>query len=264
MCATENGWTVRGKRSSFPGMWRVLIILALASSSVFAQEQRTAYDALKVVGTHNRSALRRIVSVTGVDGDPQPATWRVTIADRTAPGGMREFEIADGQIVSERTPSRNIVGTTEGATIDTAQLNLDSSGAFTVASYTADKSHTTFSLVSYTLRTNERGFPVWIVTVQDESRRPLGTIHIGANKGNITRVEGMYHGAEMAQVEEDHVDRNPPEDEESAPETTDEEGDGDENIVKAEIKRMFYRTKHDAQRLFIRARRSFDHFINRE
>ncbi len=112
--------------------------------------------------------------------------------------------MADGRIVSNRRRAR-WSGTTKGATIKTSQLNLDSSGAFTVASHTADQSHTNFDRVAYTLRTNERGTPVWIVTIQDETRRPLGTIHIAANRGNVTRVEGMYRGRNMDQVEQDPV-----------------------------------------------------------
>ena len=235
--------------------------LLLTAASAFAQDQPTAYEALRVVGTQfNRAAIRRILSVTGVDGDPQPATWKVMIADRNAPGGVRELEVANGRIVSDQTPTRNVVGTTEGATIDTSKLNLDSSGAFTVASYTADKSHTNFSFASYTLRTNDRGVPVWIVTLQNEARRPLGTIHIGANKGNVTRVEGMYHGANMAQVEEDQAGPAPGGDDEAGNDLSDEDGDADENVVKAEIKRMFRVTKRDAQRMFHRVQRSFESF----
>jgi hypothetical protein len=246
-------------------MWKLPLILALIASSSFAQDQPTAYEALRVVGTQfNRAAMRRVLSVTGVDGDPQPAAWKVLIADRNAPGGVREFEVADGRIVSNRTPTRNVVGTTAGATIDTSKLNLDSSGAFTVASYTADKSHTNFSLVSYTLRTNDRGVPVWIVTLQNEAHRPLGTIHIGANKGNVTRVEGMYRGTEMAQVEENQAAPAPGGEDDLGNDVSEENGDGDENVVKAEIKRMFRRTKRDAQRMFERVRRSFDEFLDRD
>lgn len=248
-------------------MWRTWLILALAVSSALGQEQPTAYEAMRVVGLQfNRAALRRVLSVTGVDGDPQPTRWRVLIADRHAPGGVREFEIADGRIAAQRTPTRSVTGTSEGATIDTAKLNLDSNGAFTVANYTADQSHTNFSYVSYTLRTNDRGVPVWILTLQDDARHPLGTIYIGANKGNVTRVEGLYHGANMAQVEEDQVDQqgnNIDEQEHADDQSGEDTDDGDENVVKAEIKRMFRRTKHDAQRLFQRVTRSFDQFFNR-
>jgi hypothetical protein len=244
-------------------MWRLLFVSLLLVSSVQAQQQLTAYDALKIVGTQfHRAAIRHVISVTGTEGDPQPVRWNVLIADRNAPAGVRELQVANGRIVSNTTPSRAAAGT--AATINTAYLNLDSSGAFTVANHTADQSHTNFSFVSYTLRTNERGYPTWIVTLQDETRRPLGTIYIAANKGNVTRVEGLYHGRNMDQIEQDPVNRDEPQEEyvDAGPvEEEPEASDSDDNVVKAEIKRMFRRTKRDAQRIFERVHQSFDDFV---
>jgi len=251
-------------------MWRLPLLLFFIASPVLAQEQETAYEALRVVGTQfNRAAMNRVISVTGVDGDPQPTKWKILIADRNAPGGVRELQVANGRIVANRAPSRTIVGSTEGATISTSRLNLDSSGAFSVASHTADKSHTNFSLVSYTLRTNDRGQPVWIVTLQDEARRPHGTIHINANKGNVTRVEGMYRGANMADVQEDRGDPGSREESRSGNESDDgdiyevDEDEEGENALKRGIKQMFRRTKRDAENMFERVRRPFEDFFNR-
>jgi hypothetical protein len=255
-------------------MWKFAFAFLILASSARAREQATAYEALQVVRDQfHRAALSRIISVTGVDGDPQPTKWNILIADRNAPGGTRELQVAGGQIVSNQTTGGTVVGTSEGATIKTSLLNLDSSGAFSVASYTADKAHTNFDFVSYTLRTNDRGTPVWIVTLQDSARRPLGTIHIAANRGNVTRVEGMYRGANMANVEQDPVKQHGRTDEpiDNGRDEADqggndgdiEESDGDENVVKTEIKRMFHRTKRDAERMFHRVSRSFDDFINR-
>lgn len=250
------------------GLTFAFALLFIASSAT-AQEEGTAYEALRLVGRQlNRAYMNRIISVNGVDGDPQPAKWNILIADRNAPGGVREVQVADGRIISNRAPRRGVVGSTEGATITTSRLNLDSSGAFSVASYTADKSHVNFERVSYTLRTNDRGAPVWIVTLQDQARRPLGTIQINANKGNVTRVEGMYRGANMAHVEEDRgeqdqIEGTRPQDEDVDPGSDEgiEEGEEDENIVKRNIKRMFRRTKADSERMFQRVRRSFADFI---
>ena len=75
------------------------------------------------------------------------------LEDHSARGGVREVEVTNGRISSERTPIRAVVGSTEGATIKTTRLNLDSSGAYTLASHTAEKSGTQFQTVSYTLRT---------------------------------------------------------------------------------------------------------------
>ncbi|HEX8281211.1 MAG TPA: hypothetical protein VF551_07530 [Chthoniobacterales bacterium] len=273
-------------------MWRLTLALLLLASSAFAQQQSTAYEALKLVNRQlGRGALSRVISVTGVDGDPQPTRWNILVVDRNAPGGVREIQVAYGRIVGSGPPRQAVVGSTSDATVPTSKLNLDSSGAFRVASYTADKSHVNFSYASYALRTNERGFPVWVVTLQDDNRRPLGTIIINANKGNVTRVEGLYRGANMAHVEQDPGGQQPvqraPErrrradddqyadrgrevesgrSEDEYVESNDEgieEGEEDENVVKAEIKRMFRRTKQDAARMFQRVRSSFDDFLRR-
>ena len=279
------------RRSSVSRMSRILLVLLLTASSAFAQRQLTAYDALKVVGKQvSRVALGRVVSVTGVDGDPQPTKWSILVVDRHAPEGVREFQVANGRVVADGPPSRAVVGSAQAAAIKTSQLNLDSSGAFSVASYTANSAHVNFDGVSYTLRTNERGAPVWVVTLQDQARRPLGTITINATRGNVTRVQGMFRGANMAHVEQDpaesgrvaqqdaprrnvrprdveRTDDEPLAGEDEYAQSGDEdgidEGEEDENVVKAEIKRMFRRTKDEATRIFQRARRPFDDFFDR-
>ena len=238
-------------------MWKLLPALLLLAAPAFAQENPSAYEALRVIGTQlNRDLVTKIISVTGVDGDPQPRTWKILVADRRAQNRVREITVEGDQIVSQRDPNRSVVGSTEGATINTVRLNLDSTGAYTVASHTAETSHVTFTFVSYTLRTDERGNPVWIVTLEDRSRKPLGTIHIKANDGRVTRVEGMYQGRNMDQVE-DERDRVQKSD-------SDENENADENIVKRKIKRLFYKTRDDARRMFERVRRSLVDFFNRD
>jgi hypothetical protein len=235
-------------------MWKSLLASLLLATAALAQENPSAYEALRVVGTQvNREMVSRVISVTGVDGDPQPRSWKVLVADRHANGGVREIIVENNRVASQRVPNRSVVGSAEGATINTARLNLDSTGAYSVASHTAETSHVTFTFVSYTLRTDDHGNPTWVVTLEDRSRKPLGTIHIKANDGRITRVEGMYQGRNMNQVEQDpeHVD-NP---------DTDQGDDADDNVVKKNIKRLFHKTKDDATRMFNKVRRSFADFI---
>jgi hypothetical protein len=234
-------------------MWKSLLASLLLATAAFAQENPSAYEALRVVGTQlNREMMGRIISVTGVDGDPQPRTWKILVGDRRANGGVREIMVEDNRVVSQRIPNRSVVGSTEGNTVNTARLNLDSTGAYSVASHTAETSHVSFSLVSYTLRTDERGNPTWIVTLEDRSRRPVGTIHIKAHDGRVSRVEGMYQGRNMEQVEQDPEvdDRN-----------VDSGDDAEDNVVKRRIKGLFRKTKEDARRMFNRVRRSFADFI---
>jgi hypothetical protein len=249
-------------------MWKFLLAFLLPAGAALAQESPSAYDALRVIGTQlNRQLVNRVISVNGVDGDPQPRAWKILVEDKNAAGGVREIVVEDNRVASQRVPNRSVVGSTQGATINTSKLNLDSTGAYSVASHTADTSHVTFALTSYTLRTDDHGNPVWIVTLADRSNRPVGTIHIRASDGRVNRVEGMYSGRNMEQVEVNpevepsrhDVDRA---DNESAPEDEATE-DSDENIVKRDIKRMFRRTTRDAQHMFHRVQRSFVDFFNR-
>jgi hypothetical protein len=235
-------------------MWKSLLASFLLATTALAQENPSAYEALRVIGTQlNRDMVSRVISVTGVDGDPQPRGWKVLVADRHAAGGVREIIVEDNRIVSQRVPNRSVVGSAEGNTINTARLNLDSTGAYSVAAHTAETSHVTFSFVSYSLRTDARSNPTWIITLEDRSRKPLGTIHIKANDGRVTRVEGMYQGRNMEQVEDDSQLA----DNQSA----DSGDDPEDNVVKRNIKRLFRKTKEDSTRIFNKVRRSFADFI---
>ena len=247
-------------------MQKLLLAILFTASSAFAQENSSAYEALRVIGTQlNRQLVNHIISVNGIDGDPQPRTWKILVEDKNANGGVREIVVEDNRVASQRVPNRSVAGSTQGATINTAKLNLDSTGAYSVASHTAETSHVTFALTSYTLRTDDRGNPVWIVTLADRSSRPVGTIHIRASDGRVNRVEGMYSGRNMEQVE---VNRDPEpnhddiDNADNPAAVEDEERDADENIVKRDIKRMFRRTTQDARRMFQRVRRSFVDFFS--
>src|SRR2546430_3236325 len=192
-------------------MWKSVLAAILLATPALAQENASAYEALRVIGTQlNRQLIDRVVSVNGVEGEPQPRTWKILVEDKNAANGVREIVVEDNRVVSQRAPNKSVVGSTQGATINTSKLNLDSTGAYTVAAHTAETSHVTFSLTSYTLRTDDHGNPIWIVTLADRSNRPVGTIHIRASDGRIGRVEGMYQGRNMEQVEVNPDVDNPP------------------------------------------------------
>jgi hypothetical protein len=229
-------------------MWRVWVGLLLLATPVWAEENATAYEALRVVGSEfGRDALHQIVSIRGTKGDPQPEKWRIVVQDPQ--GRLRELQIADGKVDSDDEADRSIAGSAEGTTIDVSQLNLDSSGAYAVASHTAEASHTNFETADYTLRTDDRGEPIWIVTLRNRSSRPVGTIYIGGTQGTVMRTEGMFAGATMEDVEGDY-DQG--------------EGSGPFRSAKRSIKHSFNRAQDEARGLFERVKRSFSDFINRE
>lgn len=231
------------------------IALLLFATPAFAQERATAYHALRTVGTQlNRDYVNHVISVTGMDGNPQPETWKILLDDPQARGGVREVEVGNGRIVSERTPLRAAVEGSLGPVIDTAKLNLDSSGAYTVAQQTAASSHVTVTTADYMLRVDDRGNPVWQITLRRESGEPAGTISIGANHGTITRTEGLFSGGDRAASVEQEGDEQRSED-------ADDEDDGDTNVVKLRIKRAFHQVRDDVKRSFFKVRRSFVDFF---
>ena len=219
------------------------------ATPVLAEENATAYEALRVVGRElGRDALHQIVSITGTKGDPQPEKWKIVVEDPQG-RGVHELQVVDGKIDSDDEADRDVAGSTEGATMDVSRLNLDSSGVYAVASHTAEASHTNFATADYTLRTDDRGEPMWIVTLRSGSSRPVGTIYIGATRGTVRRTEGMFSGATMEDVESDY-----------------DQGDGSGVIpsTKRKIKHAFHRAQEEAQGVFERVKRSFSDFINRE
>jgi len=229
-------------------MWRSFVALLLLAAPVGAQENATAYEALRNVGTQfGRGVLNHVVSITGVKGDPQPARWKIILDDANG-RGVRELEIADGKIDSDERPDRSVAGSAEGATIKVSRLNLDSSGAFAVARHIADTSHTQFATADYTLRTDERGEPIWIVTLLSRSSHPVGTIYIGATHGIVKRTEGMFAGATMEDVATDY------DQEEGIPIIRD---------AKKTIKHGFYKAQEQGRGMFEKVKRSFSDFINR-
>ena len=230
-------------------MWRVWVGLLLLATPVWANERPTAYEALRVVGSEfGRDALHQIVSIRGTKGDPQPEKWKIVVEDPQG-GGVRELQVADGKIDSDNEAERDVAGSTEGATIDVSQLNLDSSGAYAVASHTAEASHTSFATADYILRTDDRGEPMWIVTLRNRSSHPVGTIYIGGTRGTVLRTEGMFAGATMEDVEGDYGQ---------------EEGPGVFRSAKRSIKHGFNRAQEEARGMFEKVKRSFTDFINRE
>ena len=94
-------------------MWRFFTALLLSITPALAQENASAYEALRVVGTQlGQGALSRVVSVTGVEGDPQPEKWKIILEDPDARRGVREVQVADERITSDRSPGRRAAGST--------------------------------------------------------------------------------------------------------------------------------------------------------
>ena len=247
-------------------MWKFLLASLLLAAPVFAEENTK--DTKDTKAAEYTAALQhQILPRVSVGFAWYHRSWReLEISDRTqiAYSDYSDFRLLSriANAVSGTCIKTGKIKDVYDSLNNTSKLNLDSTGAYTVAAHTAETSHVTFALTSYTLRTDDRGNPVWVVTLADRSNRPVGTIHIRASDGRISRVEGMYQGRNMEQVEV-----NPESAENPPPVENDEQVQNDdenpENPVFKDVKRMFNRTTRDASRTFQKVRRSFVDFFNR-
>ena len=230
--------------------WFIPLLLLVAPA--VAQERPTAYQALRTVGTQlNRDFVNHVISVTGTNGNPQPETWKILLDDPRARGGVREVEVGNGRIVSERTPLRSAVEGSLGAVIDTAKLNLDSSGAFTVAQQTASKSHIAFATADYTLRADGAIRSGWW-QLQGQNGEPGRQIFIGQMRHD-TRTEGLFSGSDRTAVVDEQNDEQNPQDA--------DDDDADQNVIKRRIKQAFHQAGDDVKHTFYKVRRSFVDFF---
>src|SRR5256885_11357067 len=115
-------WTLAESTVQFCWMLRAYIGLLLLAAPAWADENATAYEALRVVGKElGRDVLHQIVSITGTKGNPQPEKWKIVLEDSQG-GGVRKVEIADGNVALDDTAEGDVAGATEGATIDLSRL----------------------------------------------------------------------------------------------------------------------------------------------
>ena len=180
-------------------MKSISILSAMLMLQCVCQAGDTAYQALRVLGKERTQvALSRVIEVGGREGAPQPVVWKIVLDDPSARGGVREFEVQNGKVASERTPVHAYSGSADEAVMDFKKLNLDSSGAFIIANKEASAARLGFDNVDYVLRCGDGNkAPVWILKLIDDKKQNVGTIQISADTGQVQNKEGFGAAAEV-------------------------------------------------------------------
>jgi hypothetical protein len=147
--------------------------------------QVTAYAALRTVGSsRGEKVLKQVLAISGEGSGAQPNRWKVWIDDPAARGGVRELEVSGDQITSERTPVKSEWA--GGKDMDLAHLNLDSDGAYQVATQEARTKGIEFSKVQFQLAADrDTGKPGWTVQMADAKDQRVGAIKVNADSGTI-------------------------------------------------------------------------------
>jgi hypothetical protein len=187
------------------------IAFLLTATAALAEEQAaTAYTALRTVGKQKGQAvLNRVLELRGRNGMPQPAVWKIILAESESRGGVREIEVQRGKIISERTPTSH---STHGEAMDFSRLNLDSEGVFTIINRESEQRGQPFDRIDYALRSGSGGAPVWTADLYDGARGRVATIQIAADSGVIlgqTRSNAPITSAPPPS-DRDFVHGNPP------------------------------------------------------
>ena len=164
--------------------WPLVCASAILLTGI-GHAQVTAYAALRtVVSSRGEKALSQVLAVAGDGVNAQPTHWRVYIDDPAARGGVRELEVSGNQITSERTPVKS--DWSGAKDMDLAHLNLDSDGAYQVATQQAKAKGLEFSKIQFQLAADrETGKPGWTVQLADGKDQRLGAIKINADSGTI-------------------------------------------------------------------------------
>jgi hypothetical protein len=153
--------------------------------AVTGHTQVTAYAALRTVGSsRGEKVLSQVLAISGEGSGAQPNRWNVWIDDAAARGGVRELEVSGNQITSERTPVKSEWA--GGKDMDLAHLNLDSDGAYQVATQEARTKGIEFSKVQFQLAADrDTGKPGWTVQMADAKDQRVGAIKVNADSGTI-------------------------------------------------------------------------------
>lgn len=158
-----------------------LLVLPLVSSG------STAYEALRIAEKERGNViLKRVIEMRGLDGAPVPEVWHVALDDPLARGGVRVIDVKGNQVVGESTPVSGYTSSGETSIIKLTDLNLDSSGVFTVAEKAATENRVAFDRINYSLRlSGPGGKPVWYLALIDAMNAQVGTLEVAADTGTI-------------------------------------------------------------------------------
>ncbi|MBV8214476.1 MAG: hypothetical protein JOZ08_14780 [Verrucomicrobia bacterium] len=153
--------------------------------AVTGHTQVTGYAALRTVGSsRGEKVLSQVLAISGEGSGAQPNHWKVWIDDPAARGGVRELEVSGNQITAERTPVKSEWA--GGKDMDLAHLNLDSDGAYQVATQEAKTKGIEFSKVQFQLAADrDTGKPGWTVQLTDAKDQRVGAIKVNADSGTI-------------------------------------------------------------------------------
>jgi hypothetical protein len=169
-----------------------LLLLALAGPAQ-AEDQGPALRGLeRLQERFGAEAFLYIFEMTGVGGDPQPSTWRVTARDLGRSNVLHEYWIGERRVTDEGLNDDYYPDRLPKGFFKLSRVKLDSTQAFAIAEQVARDAGSGFDSVNYKLHGREyTSEPVWTLTLLDKEEEIVGSVHLSADSGEVLRTVWM-------------------------------------------------------------------------
>lgn len=177
----------------------VLVVLAPAASPLLraAVEGQTALAAVKLIPRDKAANLARIEARGGT---PEPDRWYLIVHAPEDENGLREFVIANNEIVASRPVSQFTESIKSRDVIGRVAVKIDSDRVAKLARQYAQANNLAISTMNYELKKDgEHATPVWKVSCLDENGRRVGELRVTAGKGNVVSHDGFAVKPQVAQ-----------------------------------------------------------------
>jgi hypothetical protein len=169
-----------------PAPLLAVLLLALLCASD-ARAAQTALDALKMLP---KGAEKNLARIEAREGTPTPERWHILVHDAQSENGLREFVVADGKLVANRTLSQFAETLTTNDVIGADAVRFNSDVLSALAARYAVSNNVRISSMNYELR-KENGLPVWRVDCLDARGQKVGGLSVAAGNGKIVAREGF-------------------------------------------------------------------------
>jgi hypothetical protein len=161
----------------------LLLICAGWVSPVFAEDAKGALANLRAVPAEFQNG---ILKLSADNCDPNPDIWYVSAKSDLKKGGVQNFELAAGQVVSSKSSLglREALGSNKP--IDLAKIQFDSRDAFDLAQRYARANHKTIDSVSLVLsQQGSAAVPLWSVWCYGPNGKYFGELQLLATDGTV-------------------------------------------------------------------------------
>jgi hypothetical protein len=148
----------------------------------------TALEAVKLLPKEARKSVARIEAR---EGSPNPERWHILVNDKAAENGFKEYVVADGAIVAERSISQFVESISPHDAIGD-DAKFDSDRAAQLVRQYAQVNAVAPATIDYQLRKDgAAGVPLWRLTCYDDAGKSIGMLTLTATKGVVISHQGF-------------------------------------------------------------------------